>query len=147
MPSGNSGLIELTQWGLNKMERRFLQATFSNAFFDRKIFDSPIKFHWYLFLRVQLVIRQHYFRLCHCNEVLINHYQAANYYLNQWWPSATATSRREAMTWINDNPVPWTPMACRGHFKTQFLDRYLHRNLNKIYLLGVPISSNPTISV
>ena len=40
----------------------WLQTTFSNAFSWMKIVIFQIKFHWSLFLRVQLTICQHWFR-------------------------------------------------------------------------------------
>ena len=44
------------------------QTTFSNAFSWMKMYGYRLKFHWNLFLRVQLTISQHRFR-----------------YPNQWW--------------------------------------------------------------
>ena len=38
------------------------QTTFSNAFSWLKMFEFRLKFHWSLFLRVQLTIFQHWFR-------------------------------------------------------------------------------------
>ena len=38
------------------------QTTFSNAYSWMKSFLFPFKIHWYLFLRVQWTIRQHWFR-------------------------------------------------------------------------------------
>ena len=34
--------------------------TFSSAFYARKMFDFRFRFHWGLFLRVQLTVNQHY---------------------------------------------------------------------------------------
>ena len=52
---------DLTQWGRDKMAAIF-QTTFSNAFSWIKIYEFRLKFHWILFLRVQLTILQHWFR-------------------------------------------------------------------------------------
>ena len=51
----------LTHWGRNKMAA-FSQTTLSNAFSWMKITEFLLKFHWSLFLRVQLTISHHWFR-------------------------------------------------------------------------------------
>ena len=51
----------LTHWGRDKMDA-ISQTTFWIAFSWRKIFEFQFKFHWSLFLRVQLTIFQHWFR-------------------------------------------------------------------------------------
>ena len=51
----------LTHWGRDKMAAIF-QTTFSNAFCWMKMFEFQLRFHWNLFLRVQLTIFQHWFR-------------------------------------------------------------------------------------
>ena len=53
--------IILTHWGRDKMAT-FSQTTLSNAFSLMKILEFRLKFHWSLFLRVQLTIFQHWFR-------------------------------------------------------------------------------------
>ena len=45
----------LTHWGQNKMAAIY-QTTFSNPFFWIKMFEYWLRFHWSLFLRVQLAI-------------------------------------------------------------------------------------------
>ena len=52
---------KLTHWGRDQIDT-FTQTTFSSAFFWTKIFEFRLKFHWSLFLRVQLTIFQHWFR-------------------------------------------------------------------------------------
>ena len=47
----------LTHWGWDKMAAIF-QTTFSNVFSWMKMFEFRLKFHWSLFLRVQLTISQ-----------------------------------------------------------------------------------------
>ena len=42
------------------------------------MFKSRLRFHWILFQRVQLIISQHWFRLC------LGADQATSHYLNQW---------------------------------------------------------------
>ena len=54
-------LEELTHWGRDKMDA-ISQTTFSNAFSWMKMFEYRLKFHWNLFLRIQLTIFQHWFR-------------------------------------------------------------------------------------
>ena len=51
----------LTHWGRGKMDA-ISQTTFSSAFSWIRIFEFRLKFHWSLFLRVQLTIFQHWFR-------------------------------------------------------------------------------------
>ena len=54
-------------------------ADFSNAFYWMKMFVFWLKFHWSLFLRVQLTIYQHWFRWWLGTD------QSTSHYLNQWW--------------------------------------------------------------
>ena len=51
----------LTHWGWDKMTA-ILQATHSNGFSLIKLLELQLRFHWSLFLRVQLTISQHCFR-------------------------------------------------------------------------------------
>ena len=51
----------LNHWGRDKIDA-ISQTTFSNAFSWMKMFELRLKFHWSLFLRVQLTIFQHWFR-------------------------------------------------------------------------------------
>ena len=51
----------LTHWGRDKMAAIF-QTTFPNEFSWLKMYEYRVKFHWSLFLRVQLIISQHWFR-------------------------------------------------------------------------------------
>ena len=51
----------LTHGGRDEMDAIW-QTTFSSAFSWMKIFEFRLKFHWSLFLRVQLTILQHWFR-------------------------------------------------------------------------------------
>ena len=53
--------LKLTYWGRYKMALVF-QTTFSNVFFFMKMHEFRLRFHWSLFLRVQLTIFQHWFR-------------------------------------------------------------------------------------
>ena len=55
------------------------QTTFWDAFSWMKIYELRLIFHWALFLRVQLTIFQHWFRLW------LGASQATSHYLNQWW--------------------------------------------------------------
>ena len=66
-----------THWGRDKMAAIF--QTFTNAFLWRKMFELRLRFHWSLFLRVQLTIVQHWFRLW------LGAIQAPSHYLNRWW--------------------------------------------------------------
>ena len=71
----NSSLIH---WGRDKMAAIF-QTTLSNAFSWMKMLEFRLKFHWSLFLRVQLTIVHHWFRCW------LGADQATSHYLNQWW--------------------------------------------------------------
>ena len=51
----------LTHWGWNKMAA-ISQTTFSDAFSWMKMIEFSLKFHWSLFLGVQLTIFHHWFR-------------------------------------------------------------------------------------
>ena len=51
----------LTHWGRDKMAA-VSQTTLSNAFSWTKMLEFRLRFHWSLFLRVQLTIIQHWFR-------------------------------------------------------------------------------------
>ena len=53
--------IELTRRNLNNMAD-IVQTTFSNAFSCKKMFEFWLKFHWSLFLGVQLAVSQHFVR-------------------------------------------------------------------------------------
>ena len=56
-----TGGYELTHWGLDKMDS-ISQTTFSSAVSRMKMYEFRLKFHWSLFLRVQLTKFQHWFR-------------------------------------------------------------------------------------
>ena len=61
-PAGYVWLFStLTHWGRDKMDA-ISQTTFWSAFSWMKMFEFRLKFHWSLFLRVQLTIFQHWFR-------------------------------------------------------------------------------------
>ena len=66
------------RWGRDKMAAVF-QTTFFNMFSWMKIYEFRSKFHWNLFLRVQLTIFRHWYRWWLCTD------QATCHYLNQWW--------------------------------------------------------------
>ena len=55
------------------------QKTLSNSFSWMKMLKFWIKFHWSLFIRVQLTISQHWLRWRLGTD------QATSHYLNQWW--------------------------------------------------------------
>ena len=53
--------LTLTHWGRDKMDV-ISQTTLWSAFSWMKMFEFRLKFHWRLFVRVQLTIFQHWFR-------------------------------------------------------------------------------------
>ena len=71
-------LFALTHWGRDKIDA-ISQTTFWSTFSWMKMFEFRLKFHWNLFLRVQLTIFQHWFRYW------LGAVQATSHYLNQWW--------------------------------------------------------------
>ena len=71
-------ITDLTHWGQDKMAALF-QMTCSNAFSWMKMYEFWLRFHWSLFLRVQLTVFQHWFRLW------LGTGQGTSYYRNQWW--------------------------------------------------------------
>ena len=73
----NLNMFSLTHWGLDKMDA-ISQTTFSSAFSWMKMFEFRLKFHWSLFLRVQLTISQHWFRWW------FGAVQATSHHLSQW---------------------------------------------------------------
>ena len=68
----------LTHWGRDKMVN-ISQTTFPNVFSSMKMFEFQLKFHWSLFLRVQLKKFQHCFRWW------LGAGQATSHYLKQCW--------------------------------------------------------------
>ena len=56
-----TGSNRFTHWGRDKMATIF-QTTFWNAFSRMKMYEFRLRFHWSLFLRVQLTIFQHWTR-------------------------------------------------------------------------------------
>ena len=69
---------KVTHWGRERMAA-ISQMTLSNAFSWMKIYEFWLKFHWSLFVRVQLTIFQHWFRQW------LGADQVTRHYLNQWW--------------------------------------------------------------
>ena len=59
--TGSEHVVSSTHWGRDKMAA-VSPTTLSNAFSWMKILEFRLKFHWSLFLRVQLTIIQHWFR-------------------------------------------------------------------------------------
>ena len=67
-------------WGRDKMAA-LSQTTLSTVFSWMKMLEFRLRFHWSLFIRVQLTIFQHWFRLW------LGAVQVTSHYLNQWWSS------------------------------------------------------------
>ena len=100
------GLRCLTHWGQNKTSA-ILQTTLSNAFSWMKMFEFTLKFQWCLFLRVQLIIFQHWFRWW------LGAGQATSHCLNQWWLVYwcidASLGLNELSFWMTSNLIYWTP--------------------------------------
>ena len=71
------------------------QALFSDAFLWMKSFVFWLKFHWSLFLRIQLIITQHWFRQWLSDK------KATSRYLNQCWPKSLMQICGNIGVWIN----------------------------------------------
>ena len=99
----SSKIVHLTQWGRDKMAVMFFQTTFSDAFSWMKINEFRLKFHWSLFLRVQLTIFHHWFRSW------LGAGQATSHYLNQWrlvyWRVFASLGFRASLTSRIDFPM------------------------------------------
>ena len=67
-----------SHWGRHKMAA-VSQTTAWNVCSWMKMLEFRLRFHWSLFLRVQLTIIQHWFRKW------LGAGQATSHYLNQWW--------------------------------------------------------------
>ena len=76
--SPSTHLVLVTHWDRNKIAA-VSQTTLSNAFSWMKMLEFRLRFHWSLFLRVQLTIFQYWFRWW------LGAGQATSHYLNQWW--------------------------------------------------------------
>ena len=72
-----------------------LQTRFSDAFSWMASFVFWLKFHWSLFLRVQLAITQHWFRQWLGAE------QVTSHYLNQCWPDSLTHVCGTRGRWVN----------------------------------------------
>ena len=81
---------------------RHFQTTFSNGFCWMKLYEFRLKFHWSLFLGVQLTIFQHW-----CRKWLGAN-QATNHYLHQWWL------------------IHWRIYASLGLNELQYIPRNMH---------------------
>ena len=94
-----------THWGRDKMVTNFL-TTFSNAFPWMKMHKFRLRFHWGLFLRVQLTISQHWLRKW------LGADQATSHYLNQWW---LVYWRIYASLGLNELKIPARKGSVFGH--------------------------------
>ena len=69
--------IILTHWGWGKVDA--ILQIFANAFSWMKTYEFWLRFHWCLFLRVQLTVFHHWFGWW------FGTIQATSHYLNWWW--------------------------------------------------------------
>ena len=74
------------------------QTTCLSAFLWMKMFVFRVKFHWSLFLGVQMTIDQHWLRSRLGTE------QATNHYLNQCWPSSPMHICITRWKWVKSYP-------------------------------------------
>ena len=89
----------LTHWGQDKMAASF-QTTLSNAFSWMKMLEFRLKFHWSLFIRIQLTIFQHWFIWW------LGADQATSHYLNQWWLDYWCIYASSRPQWVNERTIP-----------------------------------------
>ena len=73
-----------------------LKTTFSGALSWMKMLEFWFKFHWNLFLGVQLTINQHWFRQW------LDAKQATSHYLNQCWPSSLTHICSTRERWVSE---------------------------------------------
>ena len=93
--------------------------------------EFRLKFHWSLFLRVQLTIFQHWFRQWLGAE------QATSHYLNQWWPSSTTHICVTRPQWVNTHSnIGWS--AFMKLFSTPYFES--GRNANFFVIDGLTFS-------
>ena len=95
---------------MNKMAAIW-QTTFSNAFSWKKMVEFWFKCHWNLFPRVQLTIRQHWFRLWLCVE------QRTSHYLNQSWLDLLTHICGTKGRLFNDELISYAVCADWGYHK------------------------------
>ena len=129
----------LTHWGRDKMAAIF-QTTSSNAFSWMKMYEFRLKFHWSLFLRVQLTIFQYWFRWWLGAE------QATSHYLNQWWPSSTTHVCVTRPRWVNSSPLDWTgdkPLS--EPMMTQFNDACMRHSASMSWLISPRLNRRQAI--
>ena len=69
---------DLTHWGRDHIYA-VLKTVFLNAYSWMKLYEFILRFHWSLFLKVQLTYFKHWFR----NSLGAD--QATSHYVNQWW--------------------------------------------------------------
>ena len=107
MTSPTLGHNQLTHLLLNKMAA-ISQTIFWNAFSWMINFVFWLKFNWSLLLKVQLTIRQQWFRWWLGAE------QATSHHLNQCWPSSVTHMYGTRGRWVNSS---WPGgLAKMGHF-------------------------------
>ena len=71
----------LTHWGRDKIAA-FPRKHFQMHVFLMKMYEFCLRFHWGLFLRLELTILPHCFRQWLCADQATSH---SSHYLNQWW--------------------------------------------------------------
>ena len=91
------------------------QTTFWSAFSWMKMFEFRLKFHWILFLRVQLTIFQHWFRQW------LGAVQAISHFLIQLWLDYRRIYASFGFNELNRK------RACRLHHKFQRNRRHWHQ--------------------
>ena len=99
--------VGLTQLPVDKMAA-ISQTTFWNVFSWTKIIVSRLKFHWNLFLSVQLIIFQYWFRKW------LGADQATSHYLKQCCPSSPMHICITGGRWVNT----LVPGRCGNTFKS-----------------------------
>ena len=131
----------LTHWGREKMDA-ISQATFWSAFSWMKMFEFRLKFHWSLFLRVQLTIFQHWFRQW------LGAVQATSHYLNQWWLDYRRIYASLGLNELNRSisllPMPWL-LVLPGHQQPWYslcrigrsIMSYMRKDFNYLCLINV----------
>ena len=126
----------LTHWGQDKMAA-ISQMTLSNAFSWMKMLEFRLRFHWSLFLRVQLTTIQHWFRQW------LGAGQATSHYLNQWWLDHW---RIYASIGLNELSKIWWMKECYHHQCQWLQDQGLNSSSMRISTLKIHVHNHVHIS-
>ena len=124
--------MHLTHWDRDKMNA-ILQMTFPSAFSWMKMYYFRLRFHWNLFVGVQLTIFQYWFR-----KWLVA-VQATSHYLNQWWLVHRHIYASPGLNEFKMLSMKWWPFCLSlnvlTHFRLASLLKYCLYDLLKLWII------------